>query len=114
MTTRLYRVGQAAVTIRDPEQPVEKNRLRIQAQRRTLDSSLKQHITAVKWRWQLSWRFLTTAEYNTLITELVREASMTFQPPDTDTTYTVVIASDVEVADNEFDSLDVSVALEEV
>jgi len=114
MTTKLYRVGQAEVTIRDPEVPVEKSRVRIQAQQRTIDGSLKQHIVAIKWRWRLTWDLLTTAEYGTLVAELIRQEAMTFKPPDTASTYTVVMTSDVEIANNEFDTFDVSVTLEEV
>ena len=113
MTTQLYRVGQAAVTIRDPDAPVGKSRLRIQAQNRALDGTLHQHIAALKWRWNLEWRLLTSAQYTTLITELERTQTMTFKPPDTASTYTVVMASDVTVEDDEFGRRTVRAVLEE-
>lgn len=114
MTTQLYRVGQAAVTVRDPDIPISKERARIQAQKRTLDGSMKQHIANVKWVWNLTWKMLTTAEYTTLIAELIREESMTFKPPDTATTYTIVMAGNVGVSNNAFGCHDVTAKLEEV
>lgn len=113
MSTTLYRVGEASVTVRDPGVPVRKERVRVQSQKRTLDGSLKQHIADVKWRWSLLWELLSTSQYNTLITELDREQSMTFSPPDTASSYTVAIM-DVRVIDNPFGTRDVSAVLEEV
>lgn len=113
MTTQLYRVGQAAVTIRDPDVPIEKAHVRLQAQNRALDGTLHQHIATLKWRWNLAWGLLTSAEYTTLITELERTQTMTFKPPDTASTYTVVMASDIIVGDDEFGSRTVRVTLEE-
>lgn len=114
MTTQLYRAGQAAVTVRDPDVPIAKQRLHLSAQRRTLDGSLKQHIATSKWRWEPEWTLLTAAEYNTLITELDREQDLTWRPPDEGgTTYTVRVIGNSNVVVDEFGSRAVRAVLEE-
>lgn len=113
MTTQLYRTGQAAVTVRDPDVPITKQRLHLSAQRRTLDGSLKQHVSTSKWRWELDWTLLTSAEYATLITELDREQDLTWAPPDGGS-YTVRVIGSPGVVNNEFGSIDVRAILEEM
>ena len=111
MTTKLYRTGESEVTVRDPDVPIDKTRLRIGAQRRTLDGSLKQHIVTSKWRWTLNWTLLTSAQYATLIAELDREQDMTFAPPDGGS-HTVRVIGDPAVTNNPYSSYDVSAVLE--
>lgn len=114
MTTKLYRVGQAAVTVADPQVPLRKTRVRVQGQRRALDGTLNTLHVALKWRWALEWRGISAAQFATLWTELERQQSMSFIAPDGATAYTVVVAGDVTVLPNGFGQYDVYVTLEEV
>jgi len=114
MTTKLYRVGQAAVTVADPQAPLRKTRVRVQGQQRALDGTMNTLHVALKWRWQLEWRGISSAQYTTLWTELERQESMTFIAPDAATTYTVVVVGDVTALDNGFGQFDVYATLEEV
>jgi len=111
MTTRLYRAGQAAVTVRDPDVPLPKVRIRLAAQRRTLDGSLKQHIATSKWRWTATWTLLTSAQYTTLIAELDREQDMTWVPPEGGS-HTVRVIGSPPVNYNPTSSIDVTAVLE--
>lgn len=115
MTTKLYRTGESAVTVRDPETVIDKTSVRVATEQRMLDGTLKQRIIApVKWRWDCTWKYLTDTEYNTLIAELQREVAMTFQPPDEATTYDVLIVGDVDVQLDDAKRHTVSATIEEV
>lgn len=113
MTTKLYRTGQAEVTIVDPEGPsYTKTRVRVASEARSLAGSLIQQRVVNKWRWTLEWLGLTTGEYTTLIAELDRTVPMTFAPPDGGS-YSVAILGDPEVVSTSF-WYDVHAVLEEV
>ena len=114
MTTKLYRVGQAAVTVADPQAPLRKTRVRVQGQQRALDGTMNTLYVATKWRWYVEWKGLSSAQYTTLWTELERQQSMTFIAPDGATTYTVVVVGDITVQPDGFDHYNVYATLEEV
>ena len=115
MTTQLYRVGQGAVTVRDPEGPeYRKTRLRIEGRQRTIDGTLNVLSVALKWAWDLVWQKLTSAQYATLWTELDRQEQMTWNPPDEAATYTVVVAGDPTAEPDSFGRTTVRARLEEV
>lgn len=102
MTTQLYRTGESAVTVRDPDEAPRfaRNLIRVGGTWRTLDGSGKQHVTAAKWRWEVSWTMLTDAQYTTISTELQRLVPMSWSPPDEATTYSVMIVGDPELWDD--------------
>jgi len=113
MTTKLYRTGEAEVTVADPEGSTYKRiRVRVATQERTLDGSLVQQRITNKWRWEIEWLGLTSAQYATLYAELNRTVAMTFEPPEGGS-FNVVIVGDVEVTDTSF-WYDVRATLEEV
>lgn len=114
MTTKLYRVGQAAVTVADPQAPLQKTRAVVQGQERALDGTLNTTYVTRKWRWQMQWRGLSTAAYGTLWTELDRAEALSFMAPDGATVYTVVVTGEPSVAADGFGRYDVSATLEEV
>jgi len=114
MTTKLYRVGEAQVTVADPEGPLLKVRRRIAGQGRALDGTMNTLHVAKKWAWDLEWRGITSAQYTTLWTELDRQENMTFSPPDEAGTYTVVVVGDPEVEPNGHGQYTVRAVLEEV
>ena len=113
MTTKLYRAGEAEVTVADPEgSTYKRTRIRVATQSRALDGSLIQQRVVNKWRWEVEWLGLTSAQFTTLYTELNRTVAMTFVPPETGT-FSVAIVGDVEVVDTSF-WYDVRATLEEV
>ena len=113
MTTKLYRTGESAVTIADPEGPsYKKIRVRIASQERSLDGTMTQQRVANKWRWELEWLGLSESEYATLFAELNRTVAMTFEPPDGGS-HSVVIVGDPEIVATGF-WYDVRAVLEEV
>jgi hypothetical protein len=114
VTTQLYRVGESAVTVADPQAPLQKTRVRVQGQERALDGTMNVTYVTRKWRWQLEWKGLSSAQYTTLWTELDRAQSMTFKPPDEAATYTVVVMGDVQVIPSGFGHWNVTAAVEEV
>jgi hypothetical protein len=114
VTTKLYRVGEAAVTVADPEAPLRKTRVRVQGQQRALDGTLNSLFVANKWRWVLEWKGLSSAAFTTLWTELDRQQSMTFVAPDGATTYTVVVVGEPQVLVDGFGHYHVVATLEEV
>lgn len=114
MTTKLYRVGQAAVTVADPEAPLRKTRVRIAGQQRALDGTLNTLHVALKWRWQLEWKGLASGAFTTLWTELDQQQSMTFQAPDAAATYTVVVSGEPTVLVDGFGHYHIVATLEEV
>lgn len=114
MTTQLYVAGGEAVTVRNPDASGFQQVIATSgANWRALDGTLRQHYTAVKCRWTLRWTGLTSAEYNALTAELGRAVAMTFKPPDTETTYTVLRVGDVDKSGDGF-SYAVAAALEQV
>lgn len=99
MTTKLYQYGQAAVTVRDPDADGFQYASDVAgASERMINGTMRMHTRITKRRWQCRWSGLTSAEYATLKTELERRILMTFQPPDTATTYSVVVTGDVQGA----------------
>ena len=114
MTTQLYAAGGTAVTVRNPDaNGFEQVVATSGANMRALDGTLRQHYVAVKYRWALKWTGLTSTEYSALFAELERVVPMTFKPPDTATTYTVLRIGDVEKSSDGF-SYALSGVLEEV
>lgn len=116
MTTKLYRVGQSEVTVRDPEAPPEykKTRLRVEGRQRAVDGTLNVLAVTKKWVWDLVWIGLTSSQYTTLWTELDRQEQMTWNPPDEATTYTVVVDGDPAVEPSSFGRTTVRARLVEV
>lgn len=113
MTTQLYTSGGAAVTVRDPDMDGFSQIVATTGGNwRALDGTLRQHYAAVKYRWTLKWTGLTSAEYATLLAEVERVVSMTFKPPDTATTYTVLRIGDVDAGSDGF-SYRIACVLEE-
>jgi hypothetical protein len=114
VTTQLYAAGGGAVTVRNPDTNGFKRVVATTGGSwRALDGTLRQHYTAVKYRWTLKWTGLTSAEYATLLAEIERVVPMTFKPPDTATTYTVLRIGDVE-GDSDGFSYHISGVLEQV
>lgn len=55
------------------------------------DGSLKKFTSsAIKRKWSLQWRAITTADKDTIWGHLTSNSEITFSPPDTATTYTVL------------------------
>jgi hypothetical protein len=114
MTTKLYRPGEAAVTVADPEAPLRKTRVVVQGQERALDGTLNTTHVARKWRWALEWKGLDAAAYTTLWTELDCAQALSFVAPDGATVYTVVAIGEPQVTNDGFGRLSVTATLEEV
>ncbi|NLG26475.1 MAG: hypothetical protein GX557_01080 [Chloroflexi bacterium] len=114
MTTKLYQVGQAAVTVADPQGPLSKTRKRLVGQERALDGTLNTLHVANKWTWELVWLGLTAAEYSALWAELDRQENMSFQPPDEATVYTVAVVGEPQVEVNGWGQYKVRAVLEQV
>ena len=114
MTTKLYQVGEAAVTVADPEGPLAKTRRRIVGQERALDGTLNTLYVAHKWSWSLTWLGLTSAQYATLWAELDRQEDMSFQPPDGETVYTIAVVGEPQVDVNGYGQYSVRAVFEEV
>lgn len=103
MTTQLYAVGGGAVTVRNPDADGFKQAVATSGGNwRALDGTLRQHYTAVKYCWTLKWTGLTSTEYAALLAELERVVPLTFKPPDTATTYTVLRIGDVQASSDGF------------
>lgn len=103
MTTQLYAAGGGAVTVRNPDADgFSKVVATSGGNWRALDGTLRQHYTAVKYRWTLKWTGLTSAEYAALLAEIERVVPMTFKPPDTASTYTVLRIGDVQAQSDGF------------
>lgn len=114
MTTQLYASGGGAVTVRDPDSDGFKQVVATTGGNwRALDGTLRQHYAAVKYRWTLKWTGLTSAEHATLLAEIERVVPLTFKPPDTATTYTVLRIGEVEKGSDGF-SYSLSGVVEEV
>jgi hypothetical protein len=114
MTTQLYAAGGGTVTVRNPNaNGFEQVVATTGANWRALDGTLRQHYVAVKYRWNLKWTGLTSTEYSALLAELERVVPMTFKPPDTATTYTVLRVGDVQKSSDGY-SYNVSAVLEQV
>ena len=114
MTTQLYAAGGGQVTVRNPDTDGFKQVVATTGGNwRTLDGTLRQHYTAVKYRWTLKWTGLTSAEYAALLAEIERVVPLTFKPPDTATIYTVLRIGEVEKSSDGF-SYSLSGVLEEV
>lgn len=114
MTTQLYVVSAGAVTVRNPDADGFRQVVATAGGNwRALDGTLRQHYTAVKRRWTLKWTGLTSAESATLLAEIERVVPLTFKPPDTATTYTVLRIGDVEASSDGF-SYGIAGVLEEV
>ena len=58
---------------------------------RALDGTLQTCYVTHKMRWRLTWALLTTADKNTLLTELRRPSNLSWEPP-TGGSYTVHVA----------------------
>lgn len=103
VTTQLYRTGQSAVTVRDPDGETYLSYVvRVQGEERALDGTLRQQVVATKRRWELTWTGLTSGEYATILGELQRTAPMTFSPPDEAGTYPVAIIGNPELRSDGF------------
>lgn len=114
MTTKLYQVGQAAVTVADPQGPLTKTRRRLVGQERALDGTLNTLHVANKWAWELVWMGLTSAQFTTLWAELDRLEDMSFQPPDEGTLYTVAVVGEPQVEVNGWGQYTVRAVFEQV
>jgi|GEM_PF-6594258 len=116
MTTQLYRVGEAAVTVADPVYPYVKRRMRNASSQRALDGTLITQQTTHKYGWDVIWQGLTSAQKTTLFTELDRSQAMTWKPPDEATTYTVHVVSEIviEPTDATLEHWNITAGLEEV
>ena len=114
MTTKLYASGGTAVTVRDPDMDgFQRTVATAGTFWRALDGTLRQHYVTVKSRWTLKWTGLSASEYNALLAEVQRVVPMTFQPPDTTSTYTVLRTGDVEAGSDGF-SYRISCTLEQI
>ena len=113
MTTQLYAVGGTAVTVRNPDTDFEAPHLMVGTTVRTLNGALKAHWAAEKVTWNVNWTGLTTAEATTIMTELRRRIPMTWSPPNTVATYTVMVLSAISYRPDGF-SHAVSAYMEEV
>lgn len=93
MTTKIGLPG-SEETVPDPiyDGPYEQTSTMVGTSQRTLDGTRKRHIAAQKKRWLVVWQALTTAQQNTLTTELNRKADLSWKPP-TGSTYTVQVDS---------------------
>lgn len=92
MTTKLYRVGQSAVTVRDPD-GLQTARELVGWRERSLTGDMLSDVVASKIRWTVTWQHLSSAEWSTLKAEVARTVPMTWQPPDEGgATYTVTVA----------------------
>jgi hypothetical protein len=113
MPTPLYQLGETPVTIRDPETSLEVPHQLVGATVRTLDGTLRMHIAGEKLAWNVEWLGLTTAEATAIMVELRRRVPMTWSPPNTVGTYTIVVPGDIDYRPDGF-SHAVSARLEEV
>lgn len=114
MTTQLYAAGGGVVTVRNPDADgFQQTVATTGGNWRALDGTLRQHYVPTKYRWTLTWTGLTSAEYATLLAEVERVVPMTFKPPDTASTYTVLRIGDVDAGSDGF-SYRISCVLEQV
>ncbi len=91
MTTQLYPYGGTAVIVRDPSASFRRAFRRVGASERAVDGTLRLHLVAVKYQWEVSWALLTDAERSVLETQLAYGGQMVWIPPDGATSYTVIV-----------------------
>lgn len=81
-------------TVADPITPISKNQVLQGEQRRMHDGTLHTVFTAIKWRWTLEWDLLTEAERDAVYLAVQTTGSQSFSPPETASTFTVVVLQD--------------------
>jgi len=115
MTTKIGLAG-AEVTVRTPDsESYQITSSLVGASERALDGTLRRQSVGLKRTWQVPWLGLSTPEYIVLITELTRNASLSWYPPEGGGPYTV-LARDITVSyhSGAHAWTDVSCQLEEV
>lgn len=98
MATKIGLSG-AEVTVPDPtDDPeyVEGYEL-LAGSQRALDGTLQTCYRTAKRHWRVTWMILTTAQKDTLLTELVRTSDLSWMPP-SGGTYTVHVVPSPEVS----------------
>lgn len=95
MVTKLY--SGAEVTIPQPDEGFDRPTMQLSATARTLDGTLKRHVSGLKRRWALVWTSLGATDLATLMGQLEEEGDLTFLPPDEATTYTVLVVGEIGV-----------------
>ena len=111
MVTKLY--SGAEVTIPQPDEGFDRPTMQLSATARTLDGTLKRHVSGLKRRWALVWTNLDATDLATLIRQLEEEGDLTFLPPDEVTTYTVLVVGEIGARATQF-GWTVNATLEEV
>ena len=83
MTTKIGLSGSEA-TVLDPvvEPAYEITATQLGGTRRTLSGARIRHIEAQKRTWSVTWSGMTSAQLTTLVTELNRQANLSWKPPD--------------------------------
>jgi len=113
VTTQIGLSG-AQVTVRDPDVPEEIRRDQVATARRAIDGTMRKQITASKREWHYRWTRLTSAENTTLLTELVREATLVLSPPDGGSYNVIVDPGTLVTRRSEIDDYEVESVLKEV
>ena len=111
MVTKLY--SGAEVTIPQPDEGFDRPTMQLSATARTLDGTLKRHVSGLKRRWALVWTNLDATDLATLIGQLEEEGDLTFLTPDEVTTYTLLVVGEIGVRATQF-GWTVNATLEEV
>jgi len=101
MVTKLYS-GTTEVPIPEPDEGFDRPIVQVGASVRTLDGTLRQHISAQKRRWTLTWSHLDSTDFSNLLTQLRLTGSLTFYPPDDTTAYTVMVVGDIGTKATQF------------
>ena len=92
MTTKIGLAG-SEKAVPDPHRPgYAPAALPVANSERALDGTLNTTWVAMKRRWHVEWRLLTAAQHTTLWTELVRQAHLSWMPPEGGT-YTVRVTN---------------------
>ena len=101
MVTKLYS-GTTEVPIPEPDEGFDRPIVQVGASVRTLDGTLRQHITAQKYRWTLTWSHLTSANRSSLLTQLRLTGPLTFYAPDLGQSFTVMVVGDIGTKATQF------------
>jgi hypothetical protein len=93
MTTKLYRAGQAEVTVKDPDEGYGIDWEQLGATERTLNGALRKHRIGLKSSWVVTWSHLTSAQKTAIVAQLAFGVAMKWQPPDEAFLFDVIVDS---------------------
>lgn len=90
VTTKIGLSGSEATVKNPAKNSYKKSNKQLGGSQRTADGTRKRHITATKGTWSVTWEMLDSTERSTLVTELNRQVTLSWQPPE-GSTYSVQV-----------------------